>query len=246
MAIAIDTTGNSGTLAGVSAGTLSFTMGAVTDGILMLLSAVRDTASATDGTITGATYRGTALTKIREDIQTASPLNEFSAIWYILNPSSGTGNLIVTYSGAVNSVTFGAASFSGVDQITPIAGSAGGTGVNPGTATPETQSVAINTTSANEYLVGVTFNTTSNGTRPLTEGADQTRIFLLGPGSNGDSSAASYKGAGAAGAKTFSYTWDGAGNANQGWAMSVAALNPAVAAGATPTPNLRAMLGVGS
>ena len=86
MAIAIDTTANSGVLSNVSAATINFNMGAVSNGILVLLSAVRDTASTTDGTITSATYRGTAMTKVKEDIQTGSPLAEFSAIWYILNP----------------------------------------------------------------------------------------------------------------------------------------------------------------
>jgi len=244
MAIAIDTTANSGVLSNVSAATINFNMGAVSNGILVLLSAVRDTASTTDGTITSATYRGTAMTKVKEDIQTGSPLAEFSAIWYILNPSSGTGNLIANYSGAVNFVTTGGVSFSGVDQTTPFSGSAGGTGV-AGTLNPETSSVGLNTGVANEYLVATTFNTTANSTKPLTVGAGQTSIFALGPNSNGDSSAASYKDAGAAGAKTMSYTWDGNGNGSQGWAMTIASLIPAAAPAGAIFPTRRALTGIG-
>ena len=65
MAIAIDNTANSGVLSNVSAATINFSMGAVSNGILILLSAVRDSASTTDGTITSATYRGTAMTKVK-------------------------------------------------------------------------------------------------------------------------------------------------------------------------------------
>lgn len=244
MAITLDAISNSGVLAAQAAGTFVHTVGVGSNPILLVASAVRDPTSVTDTLITSATYGGTALTKIRRDTQTVTAPNESSEFWYILNPGAGSANVIINYTGSVDFITAGAISLFGVDQTTPIEGSAGNGGVG-GSATPETSNINITTANANEWLIGATYNTTSNATRPLTAGVNQNSIYLLGAQANADSGAASYKVDVAAGANSMSYTWDGAGNASQGWAMSVIAVNPAAGAVATFV-NLKTLMGIGS
>jgi len=63
--------------------------------------------------VTSVTFGGVSLTKA-----TSSFHNDYSAFWYLTNPS-GTGNIVVTMAGATSAVV-GAYSISGVDQTTPI------------------------------------------------------------------------------------------------------------------------------
>lgn len=68
---------------------------------------------AAEGTTASVTYNGTALTKISEQ-HTAATNNDIS-LWYLLNASSGTHNVVVTPS-ASNQVYSWANSYTGVKQ----------------------------------------------------------------------------------------------------------------------------------
>lgn len=103
MAIAIDTSLNWPAPNSSGTNTLSYTMGSVTNGIL--IAGVN-----TPGTITSCTYNGVAMTKL------ADGTTGFT-YFYLQNPASGAHNLVLTRSGTNTSSLDGwAISFSGVQQ----------------------------------------------------------------------------------------------------------------------------------
>ena len=69
--------------------------------------------SANNNNAASVTFGGVSLTK-----KVSSFSNNDAEFWYMTNPS-GTGNIVVTMTGATSAVV-GAYSFSGVDQTTPI------------------------------------------------------------------------------------------------------------------------------
>lgn len=75
------------------------------------------------GGVSGITYNGVALTKIRSDT-TGTYSTE---LWYLVNPATGTNSIAVTLSGALTSISEGF-SLNGVDQIAPISSNAGTNG----------------------------------------------------------------------------------------------------------------------
>lgn len=101
------------------------------NGILVVGFLANGTANATS-----VKYAGTAMTKIIAGTQVAN-INE-AELWYLLNPPSGLGTINGTYS--VNSlpeIDGMSVSYFGVDQVTPILGSARvlGTATNNGSVT---------------------------------------------------------------------------------------------------------------
>lgn len=110
-AIAYDS--DSGTNASTSA-TSSLTISYTTSGSdrLIASSAV---ANGPSYTTTGVTYNSVALTKINERRDSAGPIQ---GLWYLVNPASGTNNLIITDSGSATAG--GCISFTGAHQTNPL------------------------------------------------------------------------------------------------------------------------------
>lgn len=84
---------------------------------------------------TGVTYNGVALTFNRGN---SNALHCKTETWILVNPPSGTHNVVVSYTGTPDELGVEAASFSGVDQVNPVnTNSIGGAALaNPATITP--------------------------------------------------------------------------------------------------------------
>jgi len=124
-----------------SASTISitgFTTGTGTN--LLMLVGVSWNCGGTGRTIQSVVFTpdaGGSVVNLNERVvqQTISTTQRYAAIWYAVNPPSGTtGTIAVTFSGAVsNGIVAGVATFAGVDQTTPftISNGAGGTKLIP-------------------------------------------------------------------------------------------------------------------
>lgn len=102
--------------------------------------------NSTSATVTGVTYAGVAMTKTA-----ISPVDNATAgarnyIWYLLAPATGSNNVVISTSGAVQIIA-GAVSFSGADT-SDFAGAE-----NSATGTSDTPSVAVVTTRANSIVI---------------------------------------------------------------------------------------------
>lgn len=123
------------------------------------------TCAADGGTVTGVTYGGVALTK--SDAISSTSLTR-SEIWYLLNPASGTANIVWSHSSNEGLVGCGI-SFNGVNQTTPL-----GTAVT-GAATA-TSSTLSPTAADGDMVVDVI---STNGDA-VTTGIGQTQRYNVG------------------------------------------------------------------
>lgn len=75
------------------------------------------------GNITSLKYAGTAMTKVIAGTQAGAAVE--SELWYLLNPPAGLGTMNGTFSGTMGAeIDLLSLSYYGVDQTTPILGSA--------------------------------------------------------------------------------------------------------------------------
>ena len=100
---------NSSTISGALSITIAHTTGASVNRLMLVGIAVGNT------TASSVTYGGTALTLV--GTKTLADVNV--QIYRLLNPTSGTANLVVNFSTSVSAI-IGVTTFSGVDQTTPI------------------------------------------------------------------------------------------------------------------------------
>ena len=147
MAIAFDAASDAGKTAAGTTLTWAHTCGGA-DRLLLVGVATPITAGAS-----GVTYNTDALTKLNERIDASAAMR--IAVWYRVAPDVGAANIVVTLTGAV-ACAAGAASYTGVHQLTPL----GPTSSNTGSGTTVTVDVAsalgefahdfiaVNTTSA--------------------------------------------------------------------------------------------------
>ncbi|MCX6049084.1 MAG: hypothetical protein NT075_28620, partial [Chloroflexi bacterium] len=135
-------------------------------------------------TVSSVTYNGQTMTSVGTDQIASGTPDGRVYIFYLLNPPTGSHNLVVTWSSALNQGgVVGAVTYAGVDQTTPLGAfnSASGTSATPG---------ATIVSAANELVFGVVggrttsdFTVTGGGTslwsaRPFsgqTAGAGQSR-----------------------------------------------------------------------
>lgn len=195
MAFAVDAITNGGE----NTSSFNHTVGTLTDGLLIVMIAVRN---GTD-TISGVTYNGDALTLAN----TSSGNNMKSEIWYRVNPDAGTNS--VSISGSFGDDYWAvAASYSGVDTSDPL------NNINDGTGTGTNPSISVTPDENSALVVGVV---ASEDGVPAT-GTGETTI------ANGDGgtwgAGFSYAIQGVAGAQAVNWTL-GADN----WAGAVASFN---------------------
>lgn len=160
-----------------------------------------------DLTVTGITYNSVAMTKAIGRLDADSPTTGSlrSEIWYLVAPATGSNTVSVTTTGTVTSGCAFAASFTGVNQTSPVDITGGANG--KGQASPIT--VTVTTVSTNAWLIDSLYNKISPGS--LTKGANQTLVAAeQGPNAGGDSADSSYKGPLASGSNSMSYTFAGA------------------------------------
>lgn len=117
--IVLDATSSAATVALSSASlvTFSHTVANKSNRILVVGTEVEDDI---DCTITSVTYGGQALTKINE-ISVGTTMRMCSGLWYLLNPSVGSANVVVTATKVVRGITAGGTSLYNVAQTAPEA-----------------------------------------------------------------------------------------------------------------------------
>lgn len=141
--------------------------------------------------VTSITYNGVALTLIGAHSRTFAGNVE---LWYLLNPPSGTYDVIVNYSSSCDFVC-GAVSLVNVNQTTPL----GTVAVADGSTASST--VNVSTASTNELVVDVTLS--ENQT--ITAGASQTQLWKLAPPTPNFNAGATSTEPGVAGTVTMSW-----------------------------------------
>lgn len=95
-------------------------------------------------TVSGVTYGGQSLTQVVR----ANGNNADSEIWYLVDPPTGTNDVVVTL-GSSDEINAGAVSFTGVNQNNPIDAS------NTNTGKSKNPSVSVTTTTDNALLLDV-------------------------------------------------------------------------------------------
>ena len=143
--------------------------------------------------VTAVTWNGTSMTAGA----TLSIANYYMAYYYLVNPEAGTYNVVASHSSqATNRGLMGAATFTGVNQSTPINvyGITGGTSASPSTS--------VTTTVDGCMLVSWIF---SGVGASITHGASQTELWNS-QDSVLERGTADYKLGGAAGSQTMSQT----------------------------------------
>ncbi len=106
---------SSSTVSGASSSTHAHTVSTGVNRVLIVGVESQD-ASITDGTVTGITYAGVAMTKI-DAIQIASDGQyQRSELWYLTAPATGSNNIVVSFTGTVSSGIVGGLSYTNASQ----------------------------------------------------------------------------------------------------------------------------------
>ena len=154
--------------------------------------------------VTGITYNGVALTKI--DSQEAGVYCR-AELWYLMAPTTGAHNIIVTLAGVTGNIIGGATSWTGADQSMPLGTAAKATGT--------TSPITVNVVSATGEIVVDSASASNSSAITLTVGAGQTQEWNLTP--------ADYR----VGAGSYE---DGAALVTMSWTLSTTALGWATVA----------------
>ena len=120
---AIVTGGTSSKMASTAAATLTWSHTVAQGANRLLLVRTAQSAKSRVPDVTAVTYGGAALTKATA----ASTGANAAAMWYLVAPAVGTANVTVTLSGFAKALA-SATSFTGVDQVAPVARVATATG----------------------------------------------------------------------------------------------------------------------
>lgn len=206
LSIATDTSGH--TSGGGS--TLSYTMGSVSNGLLVVTCSRQDSNHA-NFPISSITYGASTLTSVRQD--SSSSNNVSSAIQYLLAPSSGTATITVN-GGSVTTLIV-ASSWSGVKQSAQPDAQAGKGTANQSSSSPSQSITTVANNSVIIDCISSEANRTSLGGGQTSIGTDQGQSF--------ENVSSSYLILATAGAQTMS-----AGlSSGQPYNMSVASFSPA-------------------
>lgn len=223
-----DVGNNSGNKSSVSNFTFSSpSIGSLTEGVLVVTVQARGASSDADLRVSSITHNGNALTYATNKLVSGSPSSTSLNVeaWYILAPTSGVNNIVVTFVGTVDVAVAYASSYSGINQTTPINATAG-SGTFAGTN--NVTLCNITTTVDNCTLVDALYNKIGTS---LTKDSSQTLISAeLFPNGGGDTADASYKEGVSIGSNSMSWLYTG----QDSDAQVVIALAPS-ATGALPS-----------
>lgn len=211
MAIAFDatTTGNKG-----SAGSSLTYSHTCTGSNLVLLVGVESR----NNDVTGVTYATVAMTQIGSAQVSADGLTT-NTVWQLAAPATGANNVVVSITGT-NHIASVASSYTGVDQTTPVATNASGTGTTQPT-------VNVSATSTTQLVVDFA-GTRTNGSDATTAGASQTeRGDVLATSGDPNQQCFSSDEPGINGTVTMDWTIAN----NRSWCSHAVVLNAAKAAG---------------
>lgn len=204
-AIVLDSTTNANGITALL--TWSHTVGMGNSRLLIVGTAHRDG----NMSVTSVTYGGTALTSIGSQ---NGPGNQNQAtLWYLINPPTGTANISVSLSGSKD-VTAGAASFTGVNQTTPL-----GT-LNSLSGTSTTASVVVSSAAGEVVIDAVAAN---GDAVSLTAAGGQSVLWNIGTGTAGGNVRGGSSNQPGASSVTMSWTLA----ASKPWAIGAISLKPA-------------------
>jgi hypothetical protein len=99
--------------------------------------------------VSGVTYAGVAMTKIRSDdyLYQGTPYKTQSSIWRLVAPSTGANNVVVTLNGSHDALRAGAISLTGIDQTSPVDAHNGAYGSS------DTPSVSVTAVADNAWVL---------------------------------------------------------------------------------------------
>jgi len=208
MAIVLDATSSGRNSTGTI--TVSHTVGSLSNGVLYVLTSAQDSNHA-NMPVTGITFGGVALTKVRSDEAVG---NNRTEIWGLINPTAGIANIVATVTGAVGEFALIGISLSGVDQTTPTDAQNGTSGNSSGPATIVT-SVTDNAWFLAMCSAEATFSANGTGQTTIATLTDQSYENARGTYEGPKTSA---------GSDTQGFTL----SSGQSWALSSVAVKPAV------------------
>ena len=160
MAIAFDATSNSGYQT-----TTPYSWSHTCTGSSRVLIVGVSMLSVAGSSVTGITYNGVALTKIRSDISAVGAVR--TELWRLVNPASGSNTVEVTLSATLDSIA-AAVSLTGVNQTNPTGSHNGASATNVGAADA---TVSVSTTADGSWLIDAVATTDT----AITVGAGQTQ-----------------------------------------------------------------------
>lgn len=161
--------------------------GTGTDGILVVGAGCAQ--GPPSANVVSATYNGVAMTPITGFSATDGTFVKIRG-FYLLLPPTGVHNVVVNYGGSEDMVGAGAASFTGVDQVTPL-GTAQATGAS-GTAAATASPVA---SAVGDIVIGA-IASDSDGVNAITiNGAGTSLWEVEGVGSDADFAMGTWAGA---------------------------------------------------
>jgi pectate lyase len=214
--------------------TWSHTIGSGTDRVLVVGVAVED-ASTTDANVTSVTYNGVALTAVPSSKINGGGTGIIQTqLFYLLGSSLPVGafNVVVTFQGAVDGISAGAVSLTGVSQAAP-----GPAATKVDTSGADSISTSISTPVSNAWVVDVVGSGNSGS---FTAGSGQTERWDLA--ASGMTGAMSTKPVATAGATALAQTHSGANRL----AHSLVALSPSAGGGTTSFTLTTSVTGSGS
>jgi hypothetical protein len=221
MALAVDAV-SSGTRAfAANATTLTFAH-TVSGSDRVLLVAVQWYSTQAVRSVSSVTYNGTAMTLVSSS-QIDNGANRFLALYYLIAPSTGTNNVVITLSGTDDLFFGGSVSFTGADQTSPL-----GTAVtNSGSST--TPSVTLSS-AAGEIALGACQFECHSGAGAFSTGDTEAWEILDGT-SNG--SAGAYQNGAAS--VTVDWSGDDSGAQTRLWRTSGVPVKPVSGGGGGDT-----------
>lgn len=193
----------------------SHTVGAGSNRILIVGMSIDQ--NTTVNAISGVSYGGTALTRIGDTAGTTNTVR--ISLWRLINPASGSANVVVSSNVTNKDIVVGAISYFGVNQTTPLgsfASAIAGSGSPTVNVSSATNDLVIDVVAVGGALLG----------NSISVGAGQTQRYnvstagILGGGIIG-------AGSGEAGAATTTMSWAQNGLLNGPWAIGAVPLKPA-------------------
>jgi pectate lyase len=193
----------------------SHTVGGGADRILVVGVAGEDVATA-DANVTAVSFRGVTLTPVPSSKASGGGTGLIQTqLFYLLGPglgAAGTGTVTVTMQGAVDGISAGAVSLTGVNQAAPQSATA-----RTDTSGADSISTSITSPSANSWIVDVVGSGNSGS---FTAASGQTERWDIA--ASGMTGATSTKALSASGSSTLGWTHSGANRL----AHSLASLAP--------------------
>lgn len=218
-AIAFDNASDSGNYDNVSSYSWSHTN---TAGNIIVVGIGMDDNTDPDRFVTNVTYNGEALTEIREDA--FDPQNITTALWYRVNPATGSNTVTVTLLAVNTDTASGAVTLTGADTASPIDASD-----TDRTSNSSSLSYTLETVADNTWVIDVVaFDDDGNDNNNIVRSGDNVNERWNVSGGNGRKMAGSDGTQATAG--TYTVTWDcsGAGcvSVDDDWLGSVVSIAP--------------------